>query len=180
MARSRHVVLGLYQRYGNEIRSQIAGKLSCREDVEDLSQEVFLRAHRILRSQVINQPRAYLHRIASSVVTDHFRQRLRRSAPPLVMEPWDEDLEIAAREPTPEEIAIGDETLRALEVAVESLPAKARQAVVLRMTEDLSYIEVAQRMGISVKTVEKHLARAMADLRASVNMGLLDRRSCRR
>ena len=170
MARSQCPVSALYLRYGNEIRRHIAGKLSCREDVDDLSQEVFLRAHRILASQAINQPRAYLHQIASSVLTDHFRRGLRRSAPPPRTETLDEDLEIASGEPTPEEIAIGDDTLMAIESALARLPAKAREAVLLRAMEDLSCIEVASRMGISVRTVEKHLARGMANLRASTQL----------
>ena len=168
MTQTQIAVSALYLRYGNEIQSHIAGKLSCKEDVDDLSQEVFLRVHRILASRVINHPRAYLHQIASSVVTDHFRRRLRRSAPPQVMEQLDEDVEIAAGEPTPEEIVIGHDTLRVLEAAIAGLPTKTREAVLLRAMDDLSYNEVARRMGISVKTVEKHLARGMANLRASV------------
>lgn len=168
MAKAQHAISGLYTRYRHEIRNHIAAKLSCREDIDDLSQEVFLRAHRALETQTVDHPRAYLHRIACSVITDHFRRGQRRSAPSPDMTAVSDDSEIAAWGPTPEESAIGDETVEAVEAAIARLPAKARQAIVLRVTEELSYLEVAHRMGISVKTAEKHLARGMANLRASV------------
>jgi RNA polymerase sigma factor (sigma-70 family) len=159
---------GLFLDYGSELRRHVANRLGCDEDVEDLVQDVFLKAHRALTSRSITHPRAYLHGIADSAVADHFRRRQRRCAPPRDMSSIDDEAEIPHTSPTPEELAIGEQTWEGLRVAMDRLPRQAKQAVMLRKLEQLSCSEVALSMGISVRTVEKHLARGLSDLRASV------------
>lgn len=52
---------------------------------------------------------------------------------------------------------------------VEMLPEKCRQAFVLNRYENLSYKDVAAEMGISVKTVEKHISKAVQLLRKQIS-----------
>src|SRR3546814_10578336 len=59
-------------------------------------------------------------------------------------------------------------SLQTLEAAVEQLPDKCRTVFLLSRIEGLSNAEVAQRCGISVKMVEKHLAKAILKCRAQV------------
>lgn len=54
-------------------------------------------------------------------------------------------------------------------LTIDTLPAQCRQAFVLHRFESLSYREIADRMGISVKTVEKHIGRALAILRQELS-----------
>lgn len=49
--------------------------------------------------------------------------------------------------------------------ALDALPPRARTVVILRRFENLTYPQIARRMGISVSAVEKHMVRAMAALR---------------
>jgi len=158
----------LFSLYAGEVRGRIAAKLGCGEDVDDLSQEVFLRAHRAMSCRIIEHPRAYLHQIANSVVTDHFRRGQRRCAPPSGVYPLDEQSQIGYGDATPEEQAIGEETWETLSTALGGLPPRAREAILLRTMENMSYLEVADHMGISVRTVEKHIARGLSNLRACV------------
>jgi RNA polymerase sigma-70 factor (ECF subfamily) len=158
----------MFSMYGTEVRRRIAMRLPCREDVDDLAQEVFLRAHRALEVRPIDYPRAYLYQITNSVVSDHFRRSQRRCAPPHEVQSVDEESQGLQSGPTPEEILVGEQTLAKLSAALSSLPSRARQAIVLRMFEEMTYSEVAQSMGISIRTVEKHIARGMMNLRASV------------
>jgi RNA polymerase sigma factor (sigma-70 family) len=161
-------VAALFMIHAREIRRHIASKLACPEDVEDLVQEVFLRAIRSPAGREIAHPRAYLYRIANSAVSDHFRRRSRQRMPPSDVEPIDEESELADASPTPEEFAICDQTWDRLRAAIDGLPKKARQAIILRKLEDLSCLEVAESMGISIRTLEKHLARGLSNLRSSV------------
>jgi RNA polymerase sigma-70 factor (ECF subfamily) len=60
-----------------------------------------------------------------------------------------------------EQQASGQEQMRLLLRVVNGLPPKCRDVFVLRMIEGLSQFEIAERLGISVSTVEKHLARGL-------------------
>jgi RNA polymerase sigma factor (sigma-70 family) len=165
-----HGLSTLFVVYGEELRRHIAKKLGCAEDIEDLVQEVFLRAHRALSKRRIEQPRAYLHQIATSVIADHFRRRSTRGSPPSDITAIDDDADLSSNMPTPEDFAICEQTWSSLIEAIECLPPQARRAIVLHKLEEQSCSEVARSMGISIRTVEKHLARGMTNLRATFLM----------
>ena len=61
-----------------------------------------------------------------------------------------------------------EETKQAIEEAIACLPPKCREVFQLAKLEDLSYFEVAEKLGISIKTVYKHIAIAMNKLRAII------------
>jgi RNA polymerase sigma-70 factor (ECF subfamily) len=55
--------------------------------------------------------------------------------------------------------------------ALDALPPRARAVVILRRFENLTYPQIAQRLGISVSAVEKHMGRAMSALRVDLVEG---------
>ena len=63
--------------------------------------------------------------------------------------------------PSPERSVIARDMLRRLQAALDRLPPRCREVVVLRRLEGLSRAEIAQRMGISLDTVSEHLANGM-------------------
>ena len=76
-------------------------------------------------------------------------------------------LDVATDEPGPDRSAIARDELRRLQHALERLPARAREAVIMKKVEGLSRREIAERMGITEKTVKWHLnegVRALADI----------------
>ncbi|HUJ02488.1 MAG TPA: sigma-70 family RNA polymerase sigma factor, partial [Rhizomicrobium sp.] len=78
-----------------------------------------------------------------------------------------EVLNVAIDEPGPDRSAIARDDLRRLQAALDRLPMRSRSAVVMRKVEGLSRHEIAQRLGITEKTVERHLTlalRALADV----------------
>lgn len=158
----------LYSSHVREIRAHISRKLSSQQDVDDLVQEVFLRTHRAALFDNLVRPRAYLYRVTGSVVADYFRRRRRQVSSAPDAEFVDEGEGTFLAGPTPEEIVIGEQTWEILCAGIARLPSKVKQAILLRKFEDLSYQDVADTMGISIRTVEKHLARALADLRQAV------------
>ena len=69
--------------------------------------------------------------------------------------------EIPADLPGPEEITAGRERLDCLRAAIQELPERTRQIFVLHRLEELTYDQVADRLGISESSVQKHLAKAL-------------------
>ena len=67
--------------------------------------------------------------------------------------------------PSPEEALEAKRLEAVVEETLQELPARAREAFVLQRSHALSYAEVAEAMGISVSTVEKHMIRAIGLLR---------------
>lgn len=133
-----------------------------RHDAEEVAQDTFLRAYRALveytpdRVRELKQ-RAWLHRIALNV----FRNRVRGVRPRLV--------ELNGSEPDhssgPEEDVIRRAEIDRLASRVASLPARYREAVVLRHVQDLSYAEVAEALGQPVGTVKANVHRGLKILR---------------
>jgi RNA polymerase sigma-70 factor (ECF subfamily) len=137
------------------------------ETAKDLVHEAFLRLWR-QRAQVdLDGPtaRSYLYTIVRYQAVDHLRRRRveerwqRDYVTPLVTDQGaalalDPDQEFAARE-----------TAAAIQQAVEALPPRQRQVLLLRWQQQASYEEIAETLGISPKTVAIHVGRALQRLR---------------
>ena len=133
-----------------------------RHDAEEVAQDTFLRAYRALctyppdRIRELKQ-KAWLHRIALNVV----RNRVRGLKPRLV--------ELNGSEPDhspgPEAGALMKADIDALAVRVAALPARYRDAVVLRHVQELSYEEAADALGQPVGTVKSNVHRGLKLLR---------------
>jgi RNA polymerase sigma-70 factor (sigma-E family) len=102
-----------------------------------------------LRQSVVNRSRSALRHRG---VVDRF---LRRQAPP-------------ATEPSAEARVLAAPANTDVFAAIRELPARQREAVVLRYYVDLSEVEIAEAMGISQGAVKSHTARAMATLRRTM------------
>jgi len=129
-----------------------------RDELHDLRQEVNVRVYESAGRALPQQPRAFLFATARHLMTD----RLRRSRVVSIEAMGDlEPLHVLIDEVSPERWCGGREGLRKLAEAFDQLPTRCRQVVWMRRVEELAQKEVAMRLGISEKTVEKHLARAM-------------------
>ena len=133
-----------------------------RHDAEEVAQDTFLRAYRAMVSYPSERVRdlkqkAWLNRIALNVV----RNRVRGAKPRMV--------ELNGSEPDhaqgPEADAIQKMEIDSLAARVAGLPARYRDAVVLRHVQDLSYAEVAEALGQPVGTVKANVHRGLKMLR---------------
>ena len=133
-----------------------------RHDAEEVAQDTFLRAYRALCTYPDGRVRdlktkPWLHRIAVNVV----RNRVRGIRPKLV--------ELNGSEPDsrtgPEEDAVRRAEIDELATRVAALPARYREAVVLRHVQDLSYAEVSEALGQPVGTVKANVHRGLKMLR---------------
>jgi RNA polymerase sigma factor (sigma-70 family) len=131
---------------------RLAGLLGA-DDPEDIAQEAFTR----LMRRHLDEPRAalgYLRAIVVNLTRNRHRHLgvVRRRTP------------AAVDEASSEQAAIVREDHREVIEALAALPARRREAIVLRFWLDLPEREIAAAMGVSAGTVKSHVSRGMAEL----------------
>lgn len=147
----------LYRDHHGWLAGWLRRKLGNGDDAADLAHDTFLRILAARNAAAIEEPRKYLATIAKGLVVDRFRRQSIEAA-------WLETL--AARpEPlaiSPETRALILETLLAIDRMLDELGPRAREIFHLAQFEGLTYAAIGERLGVSVTTVKKHLARALA------------------
>ena len=141
------------------LRAFIARRVVNRDLVEDLVQESYLRLLARTRENPIRESQAYLFRIASNLLADLHRggTAVLAAAEPLA----DDAVSIP---PTQEDGRCHDDLQAMLESALDELPPRCRQVFVMRRFDELDTSEVATRLGISHRMVQKHLIAALNHL----------------
>jgi len=164
----------LYKRYVRHVRSSLNRVAPDWFNIhDDLVQECFLRVWK--HSHTIKNPRAFkrwLDQMVSNLVYDHMR---RRPKCPIVSidEPlWnDSDVESSSRDipdtrHQPDEHFERQETLDAIQAALELLPKQFKNVIVLREFHGLSYEEIAARTHTEIGTVKSRIARAKTKMQS--------------
>ncbi len=138
------------------------------EEARDAAQETFVRVHRALpRYESRARFHAWLFQIGARQALDALRKRGRR---PVAVE-LDPDL---PAESGAEPAAERNETVRAIERAIQELPSDLRAAFVLAEYEDLAHAEIAAALDCSAKAVEMKIHRARQSLREQLRPLLRD------
>jgi RNA polymerase sigma-70 factor (ECF subfamily) len=127
-------------------------------DPEDILQEVYTRILSQPSLEAIHNPKQYALQIAKSLVVDHIRHMRVVS---ITFSGNMETLSVPSPESTAEERLLKQEEFNAVAGVVEKLPARCREVLLLRRIEGLSQREVAKRLGISEKAVEKHMSKGI-------------------
>jgi RNA polymerase sigma-70 factor (ECF subfamily) len=130
-------------------------------ELDDLAQEVFLRLLRYSEKTTVENPLGYLLRIAGNVASE-WRERARVSKPH--DQSWLDDLLIES-EQEPENSVCQARTDANVQAAVDQLPARQRQILLLRVNEGLTYKQIAERLELSPRVVLRDLSRAYSQLR---------------
>ena len=155
---------GLVAAYLNSysrLRQALQRRTGCAAAAEDLSQDVYLRlADREDRD--LASPEAYVARTAANLALDWRRSAVRRG----VMAPFPSDL--ASDLPSAERTLVARERLKLVLQIADRLPPRCREVFVLRKLEGLEQREIAERLGISMNMVQKHLRKALEDIAAGL------------
>jgi len=129
--------------------------------VDDLVQDVFIRLAGRVSGGEIKNPEAYLMQTASSVWKDFLRKRKTHAYVQHVE--YDEKAH-AVQDFSPEQIYQEKEKIDRLIVVLNELPTRTRQVFVLCRLEGMKQRLVANRLGVSVSSIEKHMVKAIAHL----------------
>lgn len=163
----RSAVHDLYSSHSSWLRGWLRKRLDNHSDAADLVQDTFVRVIKARQATEIRQPRQYLSTVAKGLVIDLFRRRALEHSYLEALAALPEDAY-----PSQETQAIVLETLMEIDRMLGSLGDKVRQTFILSQFEGLSYPKIAERQGISLRTVNNHMAKAIEHC-CLIRMGLL-------
>jgi RNA polymerase sigma-70 factor (ECF subfamily) len=132
-----------------------------RDDVDDAVQEIMLRLHQRQSNAPIENLAGYVFQVAGSVATDRSRRdKVRRRSDHHSLEELDHPVEYL----DPARVLAGKEQISRLAKALHDMPERWRDIFVLLRFEQMSYVEVADHMNISVSAIGKNMMKALAFL----------------
>lgn len=148
-------------------------RTACESDARDAAQESMVRLVRYRDREPVAAWKPLLYRIAINIARDQARRARHRQADAHCSID-DVGATLVAVEPTHEQRVDTERELQAIRELIFRLPERCRQVYLLNRIEGMSYSEIAQHCGISVKAVEKHVAKALQFLRKGLGeRGLL-------
>lgn len=156
----------LFQRHMRPLQAYLNAKLRDPQLAADLAQESFTRLTELYPQGNIIDIEAYLYKTAKNLMLDHIRQQQRRQTD-LVED--DVLAQLPAGGPALEQLAIDSQMLLLLQQALASMPVRTQQIFRLNRLEGLTQAQVAVELGVSLSTVEKHLAGALEILMARMD-----------
>ena len=167
----RHAIAGdekafkaLARRYKNPVAQIVYKLVRDRSQIEDLTQEVFIKAFQHLDDfDYQHQFASWLFKIANNHCIDYIRKkRLRVYSIDEQIHTEDGEMEHEIPDSTyePDLHLLREQKARIIRAAIDSLPKKYREVIVLRHQEELSYEEIAKKTGLPVNTIKVQLFRA--------------------
>lgn len=154
----------LFSRYQHKILNLVSRYLKDPQDVEDVTQEAFIKAFRALpRFRGESAFYTWLYRIAINTAKNHLVAGKRR---PMSLD-YDvsdaerfESFDVLRDLDSPEHLVLTEEIGEVINKAIESLPEELRTAILLREIEGMSYEQIAEAMDCPVGTVRSRIFRA--------------------
>jgi RNA polymerase sigma-70 factor (ECF subfamily) len=141
------------------IRSALMRRGRSAQDADDLVQEAWVRLACYERAHEVAQPEAFLMRTALNLSIDAHRVQVNHGEQVLV-----EEVILVDTAPDAEAVLLARERTARLSVCLGRLNGKTRDIFLSHRLEGLSYQAIAQRHGLSVSSVEKHVAKALLQL----------------
>jgi RNA polymerase sigma-70 factor (ECF subfamily) len=158
----------LARRYYGPLVSFFRKRTRDSEEVQDLVQQVFLRLAQCPQLGEVRNPDGYIFQTAANALRDHARRAAVRERFAAEQCPED-DADRGAF--SPERVLQGRESVARVVEALRQLPERTRDIFMLRCFEGLKHAEIGRLQGISVRAVEKHVAKALAHLVQALDSG---------
>nr|WP_256471442.1 RNA polymerase sigma-70 factor [Solitalea agri] len=151
----------IYNKYWSGLYLSAYNLLRNKHEAEDIVQEIFVQLWLKRHVQEIQNLKSYLHTAVRFQVFKAIRDGKAH-------EELFEEVERMFNENNSENRIIALDIHNRLDQAIKTLPEKCQQVFVLSRKEQLSNIEISERLGISPKTVENHLTIALRRVRSSM------------
>lgn len=153
----------IFDAYYHPLKNFLYYKLGDIDLAEDITQEVFIKAWDKRNSIVQETVRSYLYKIANNLAINHFKSAKNRFQFKL-------DGQDKTTTESPDFIMEKDEFGQQVNNALTNLPEAQRVVFLMNRIDDLTYREIADRLEISVKAVEKRMQGALESLRNVIKL----------
>ncbi len=130
------------------------------EEAEDLIQEAFLRLHEYCRKAEVRDEEAFLARTVSNLAINEYRRERIVSFSHETVEDLEQSIGLSDASPGPERICAAQQRLDEITKTLGAVSERTCQ-IFLAQRAGYSYEEIAADLGITPRTVQKHIARAM-------------------
>ena len=154
----------ILKKYHDQVYNLLYRMVHDKDEVEDLTQEAFIKAFNSLKN--FNEEFAFstwLYKIATNNCIDYIRKKKLATFSidkPLESKDGEYSFEIPDTTYQPDKDLIAGQRTKILEEAVNALPEKYRQVILMRHTEDKDYQEIADELHLPLGTVKAHIFRA--------------------
>lgn len=146
----------LFQDHNAALLSYLVARLRNEAEAREVAQEAYVRLLQLDQPVATSFLRAYLFRIAKGIAIDRHRQRTTRER--LDQQSVVEELSLVS---PIESSVMAENELAVLLAALRELPLNCQRAFLLHRFNDLSTVEIAERMGVSDRMVRKYIKRAL-------------------
>jgi RNA polymerase sigma-70 factor (ECF subfamily) len=158
----RALLVLLFNKYRAALLRHVERMVRSREDAAELVQETYLRVMRqVQTSRFEAAARAYLFQTATNLARDHHRRQRFRAHDRLDELP-EADLPVGS--PPVDQSVAADQVFALLKVAIAALPPTTRDVFLRARVQNQGYAQIARELGMSLRTVERRMAEAMAAL----------------
>ncbi|MDX1628479.1 MAG: RNA polymerase sigma factor [Fulvivirga sp.] len=154
----------IFDEYYHPIKNFLYYKLGDVALAEDITQEVFMKAWEKKDQIVVDTVKSYLYKIANNLAINHFKSA--KSNYEFELKP---EKTTPGSAEQPDYTMEKDEFARKLESAIGSLTEGQRVVFLMNRIDDLTYKEIAKRLDLSVKAVEKRMHNALEALRQMID-----------
>ncbi len=154
----------ILKKYHDQVYNLLYRMVHDKDEVEDLTQEAFIKAFNSLKN--FNEEFAFstwLYKIATNNCIDYIRKKKLATFSidkPIESKDGEYSYEIPDSTYEPDKTLIAGQRTKILEEAVNALPEKYRQVILMRHTEDMDYQEIADALKLPLGTVKAHIFRA--------------------
>lgn len=164
----------LVRKYQFRIARLLSRYISIETEIEDISQEVFIKAYKALDNfRGESEFYTWLYRIAVNTAKNHLSYKSRRKAEygfdPQNNEESSYELSQMTDIQTPESVLAGKQMYMTLRQTIRDMPVELQEAIILREFDGLSYEEIAQAMDCPIGTVRSRIFRAREILDVVIN-----------
>lgn len=156
MSVETQVLHTLYSEHHAWLSGWLRRRLGNRSDAADLAQDTFVRLLRAGNAAAIREPRDYLATVAHGLMVDFLRRRSLEQAylDVLASQP-------SGEHPSAEQQALLLEALMEVDRMLAGLGHQVREVFILSQLDGLTYAQIATRTGISLRSVNNYMAKAV-------------------
>lgn len=167
----RSAISQLIERHSRRVRNYIRMMVKDRDLAEDIFQETFIKAVRVIDEGKYCDNGKFLSwvlRIAHNQVIDHFRNQRQNKSVTESDKGYDVLGTLKFADQNIEDALVSEQIERDIRGLVELLPAEQREVVRLRYFAGLSFKEIAEQTGVSINTALGRMRYALINLRRMV------------